>query len=114
MFIQQHATVDRRNMVSEHRTCEMTCAPRMDDTVDQSDLPIETSGRDLPDHLRVQTAPLRPALSDLISQRLSLLLSLHPEIDCDYQGIDLRKIGAARRRQMLDSISRRLNIPSLA
>ncbi len=114
MFIQQHAIVDRRNVVSEHRTCEMTCAPLLDDAVDQGDPPIETSGRDLPDHLRAQTAPLRPALSDLISQRLSLLLSMHTEIDREYQGVDLRKIGAARRRQMLDSISRRLNIPSLA
>lgn len=92
----------------------MTCAPLLDDLVDHGDPPIGTSGRDLPEHMRIPTAARRPALGDSVSQQLSLLLSLHPEIDRQYQGVDLRKIGAAKRRQMLDSISRRLNLPSPA
>lgn len=114
MFIEQHAAADRRNAATEDRTCEMTCTPLLDDAVDQGDPPIETSGRDLPDHLRAQTAPSRPALNDSVSQRLSLLLSMHPEIDCEYEGVDLRKIGEARRRQMLESISRPLSLHSPA
>jgi hypothetical protein len=101
---------DRATVVPEHQIADRNDEAPYDCEVGHGDPPIATSGRDLPPHLRPEHAPMRPALSDPTSQRLALLLSLHPEIDRDYRGVDLRKMPAGARRQMLESINRRLNI----
>jgi hypothetical protein len=105
---------DQSTIVPEHRIADRKGVDPYDCAVGRGDPPIETSGRDLPEHLRAEPAPVRPALSDPTSQRLALLLSLHPELDREYRDIDLRKMSAAARRHMLDAINRRLNIPSPA
>ncbi len=105
---------DPSTIVPEHPIADTQCAAPYDRAVDHGDPPIETSGRDLPEHLRAEPAAMRPALSDPTSQRLAMLLSLHPELDREYRDVDLRKMSAAARRHMLDAINRKLNIPSPA
>lgn len=111
MPIQHHDAADRQACVAEHQACDTKYAIPHDGMPGFGDPPIGTTGRDLPAHLRAETAPVRPALGDPTSQRLARLLSLHPEIDRQYRDVDLRKIGAARRRHMLETISQQLNIP---
>ena len=111
MPIQHHHGADGQVCVAEHQACDTRDALPPDGMPGFGDPPIGTTGRDLPPHLLVETASLRPALGDPTSQRLARLLSLHPEIDRQYRDVDLRKIGAAKRRHLLEAISRRLNIP---
>lgn len=114
MPIQHYDMADRQACVAEHQACDTKYAIPHDGMPSVGDPPIGMTGRDLPAHLRAETIPLRPALSDPTSQRLARLFSLHPDIDRQYQGVDLRKLGVAKRRHMLETISRQLNIPSPA
>jgi hypothetical protein len=105
--------VDQATLVTEDSPADMNGTAH-DDFPSPGDPPIAMSGRDLPPHLRRAPGPTRPALSDPVSQRIAFLLSLHPEIDREYQDVDLRKITSGARRHILDAINQRLNIPSRA
>jgi hypothetical protein len=112
MLPHPHHVADQASLVTEDPPADMNCRAHDECPSPHGDPPIATSGRDLPPHLRRAPGPTRPALSDPVSQRIAMLLSLHPEIDRDFRDVDLRRITNAARRHMLDAINRRLNIPS--
>ena len=66
--------------------------------------------RDLPPHLIRDLAPMRPNLGDPVGVRIAGLLRLHPDLDAEYRGIDLRRIGVAERARLLAEIAVRLQL----
>lgn len=70
----------------------------------------KVDGRDLPSHLLRELAPVRSSTNDPVGRRIASLLRLHPQIDQEYSGIDLRRISPAERRVMLSDIEKRLGI----
>lgn len=102
------------HLAAEHKSIddvksEAPCEPLVS-LLDSGEPAMATTGRDLPSHLIRDLGPRIPVSNDPVSHQIARLLKLHPDVRVDYSGMDLRRLGPAKKRLVLSQILQRLGI----